>query len=816
MKKLNFRAILILLLVVVLAFALVACGDKDKDTDKGNNGGDTTNNGGNNNGGNNNGGNGNTDDDDAKNIANVKSYFNTLWNLTSGIGSEEVADNEDLAISLDLGIALETVDSFKKVYQSIDLGIGVEAILDRSSEGSSANTAFKISIHGKDNENWATFYYFFNDPSNIYIDFAGQNIVVPYNYESKDGSITPDQFKTLFYNFVNKDFESGALKDKSVMDIVAFFTDDLGADWTLNTLVTGVTKLFDLNLEELLYPTDPNAELNIGALIEQFIHISKEDMFDKGGNLDLEKILTNETIAGLLFKGKNTTVTEEGAHTEVDLGLLDLAQSLLKDWGEIINSNMAVELDYGIKDNQIDGFDIGVTFGSISAKVNKKSVMPKVTISINDLSIGKASKDDLKMATDRTNYSKEIAVDAKVALDLKGITIKLDALLDNEDTATAADENIVEAVPTYSDILLERLSAYLKEHSINGIALNDTLEIGVYGKVDIASRPDKDEKETNGTALKAWLKYGKDNIVEMSFVGDTIAVTLNQGATIGGVKVIDALVSLFGDKAYDLLVTYLKDEGQLLAGKLFTDDTHLAVNPDFKGAVWSGINLGKNFNDLVNMAINWIGGGTDQTPSETPTETPSEDPSDAVEEGATTSAETASTIKKIVSTISKAIPYINTENGLTIDVTGKTVGEAVAEIGKIWDEKMGKQENFINTIIDSDKNNVLAVIIKMIDIEGSSYASATGATKDNPTPTQAEVELAQKKAFFQELFASNAKINLNISDEGITLDVDVDVNKDCSVGLSIDFSVEKIDESKIINLGKDVTAESDGWYYYAF
>lgn len=749
MKKLNFRAILILLLVVVLAFALVACGDKDKDTDKGNNGGDTTNNGGNNNGGNNNGGNGNTDDDDAKNIANVKSYFNTLWNLTSGIGSEEVADNEDLAISLDLGIALETVDSFKKVYQSIDLGIGVEAILDRSSEGSSANTAFKISIHGKDNENWATFYYFFNDPSNIYIDFAGQNIVLPYNYESKDGKVTPDQFKTLFYNFVNKD----VLDDKSVMDIVAFFTDDLGADWTLNTLVTGVTKLFNIdNLKGMLFPEDSDNPQNstmatIGGILG-YVGLNEDNMFDKNNNLDLESILTSETIASVLFKGENTTVTEKGAHTEVDLSLLSMVQSYLKEWSEIVNDQLIVELDYGIKDNQIDGFDIGVTFGSISAKVNKKTVMPKVTISINDLSIGKASKDGLKMATDKTNYSKEIAVDAKADCSLCGITI---------DLSQVNSERV--------DVLVEKYPSVS-----TGIKLDGTLEIGVYGKLDIANIINKDQ--TNTTALKAWVSFDNVNIIEMSMVGDRVAIVVNQEAKIDGVNIADAIISLFGDKVYDMMCKSLGNEGARIAEQLFDDDTHLVINSEFKGVVITGNDVARNFNEIINTVIGMIC------------------KKDETGDVATVAAED-STITKVIKTIRKILPYINTEDGLTIDITNKTIGQVVEEIGKIWDRAIGNQNNIINGIIAKDESSILTIMSQIIKLNGFYYDDAEG--------------------LLAELFASNALISLDFGEDGISLDVDVDVNMDCGVDLSISLKATELTE--IVDLGKDVNEVGNGWYY---
>lgn len=763
MKKLNFRAILILLLVVVLAFALVACGDKDdkKDDDKKPSGNKPS---------------GTTDT-----TANVKEYFNTLWDLTSGIGSEAVGANEDLAISLDLGLGFDTVEIDGTVHQSIDLGLGIEAILDRSHKGSSENTAFKIAIHGAENENIATVYYFFNDPANIYIDFAGQNIVVPYNYESSDGTLSTENFSALFDNLVNN---VDVYKDNSVADLIAYFSNGLGSDWTLNSLVGAVTDLFNLDIKGMLFPEDPdNSPLGMdltGILAK--IGLTQNNMFDANGHLDLKSILTNELLASMLFKNEMTDVSATAGHTEINMGILSLLGSALGDLSSIINDQLVIELDYGINNNAIDGFEIGVTVGSIGATLDGATVMPKVRIAINDLSIGKAPSTGLEMATKKDNYSSNIAVDAKVGIDLKGITLNLEALLDKEKATTSTEDAPAEETPapekSYGDILKERLSALGKTYNLKALNLDGTLEIGVYGKVDIASRPDKDSKDVNETALKAWLKYGNANIVEMSFVGDRIAVVVNQDAKIGDVKVVDALISLFGDKAYDALAGFFGAEGQKFANELFADETHLVVNPSFKGAVWTGINLGKNFNDLVNMAIDYIFGGAAETP----------------EEGAAPSAEGSLPIAKIVSTITAVLPYINTENGLAIDVTGKTVGEAVAEIGKIWDKDMGIQANFIGTIVEWDKDHMLDTAIKMIGLKGVEYTDAT--------------------TFLTELFKSHAKLGLSLGEDGISLGLDVDVNENCGVGLSIDFTASALTE--IADLGKDVSALGNGWYYYAF
>lgn len=745
MKKLNFRAIFIVMLIVVLALALVAC-DKEKEDDKGNGGG---------------GGGQST-----ASVENVKTYFNTLWDLTSGIGGESVASNEDLAVSLDLGISLGSVDVGGNAVQNLNLGLGIDAILDRSSNESSANTAFKIKIYGTDNENWATVYYFFNDPANVYIDFAGQNIRIPFNYESKDGKYTTETFSKSFYDLLNKDFEDGALKGKSVVDAIDFFTNDLGANWTLNTLVGGVTKLFDLNLKDMLYPTDPNASLNIGQMLEQYLQITQDDLFDSNGNLDVKNVLTNEMVAQILFKNDKTKVTATSGHTEISMSLIG---SVLKtmDIGALINESTIIELDYGIANNKIDGFDISLTFGSLSTKVGTKAVMPKATISINNLSIGKAPKTGLEMNADKSKYSNEVAINASVALDLKGIDVDL------------------------TQIGYDRLNTLVEKYpNIANLNLDGKLEIGAYGKVDLANRTDKGQ--TNTTALKAWLAFGDTHIADMSFVGDTIAVKINQDAEIDDVKVVDALISLFGDKAYDLLCKFLKDaEGKAFAAQLFKDETHLVVNPEFEGAVWTNINIAKNFNDLVNGLLDRFFGNSEAKPEDKPAD------SGENADGATSSAEGATgTFSKIASTIKAVLPYINTADGLTIDVTSKSIGKVVAEVGKIWDSNMGKEANFIQTIIDWDKDKMLDTAIKMISIKDVKYTTST--------------------EFLTELFKSKAKVVLSIGEEGIGLGVDVTVNEECSVSLAIDFSASALDAKSIDDLAKDVNEAGNGWYYYAF
>ena len=187
MKKISIRSLFIVILALVLVFALVACGNKD-DNKGGNTGG---------------GGGGQTTPEN--DVTNVKNYFNTLWEKSTGIGGEKIGETDDLKVSLGLTVALDFADSNGSVKDSIDLGILLDVVLDRSSKDSSTNTAIKAKFYDPTSgENWFTAYYFFNDVDNIYIDYAGHNVKIPFSYLN-------DTYNKNFYNFV---FNDKVIKDK--------------------------------------------------------------------------------------------------------------------------------------------------------------------------------------------------------------------------------------------------------------------------------------------------------------------------------------------------------------------------------------------------------------------------------------------------------------------------------------------------------------------------------------------------------------------------------------------------------------------------
>ena len=173
MKKLSIRSIFILILVLVLAFALVACGEKDEPK---------------------------PEPKPEDSVENVQAFFNTLWEKSSSIGNTKVGEHDDLKVDLGLTVKIATQDEAGTEYQTIDLGVDLDLVLDRSSaKGSSEHTAIKARLYDpSNNETWVTLYYFFNDVDNVYVDFAGQNFKVPFDYLN-------DTFNKNFDNFINNE-----------------------------------------------------------------------------------------------------------------------------------------------------------------------------------------------------------------------------------------------------------------------------------------------------------------------------------------------------------------------------------------------------------------------------------------------------------------------------------------------------------------------------------------------------------------------------------------------------------------------------------
>lgn len=767
MKKLSIRSLLIVVLALVLVFSLVACGDKDK--------------------GGNNGGN-NTPPTPPDTTANVKNYFNTLWEKSTGIGGEKIGETDDLKVSLGLTVALDFADSNGSVKDSIDLGILLDVVLDRSTgTDRSTNTAIKAKFYDPTSgENWFSAYYFFNDVDNIYIDYAGQHVQIPFSYLN-------DTYNKNFYNFV---FNDKVIKDKvddkgqvtkegkTIAQIITALTKNMGSSWDLNVLIGDVLKVFDIDIK--------SAKDTISGVLEM-IGIKADDAFDAQGNINIKNILTNDTVAEFFVNDETTTTTENGVTTYVTKlspSVLDMLSMVggslpesLKGLLDVIDG-LDLALEFTTKNDAIDSFTIRAGLPAIEGEnANVVDVHPVVAITITDLDFAKASKGEIEksMATEKNNYKNDVVLDAEVAIDLKGITLNALAF-DKEGYARFSKVNTAIG------------------GGLDNIVLDGTLALTLNGKLDLKN------KENNGTVAKAALTYKGVNIVEASFVNGTLAVKVNQNAKIGNVKILDTLVRLFGDYAYSFVkTTFFKGNAEDAALKAFATkffgcdiEAELAKDPQervvplnesFQGAVWNGIDVPQLVQGLIKQVLNKL------FPPKT-------------DGNAGTAVATDPFITKVADTVVAALPLIKSTNGKLVVATNDnkafkgnyaTVGNAVTTIGKIWWVKDAKP--FTETLITNDKGGWLPVFANALKVAGTTYGDKADAEK--------------VKTFLNEMFACTAEVTLDISEaNGVELGVKADVNASAGVAVSVKLGAKAYDSTQYTNLAPAV--ETDGWFVYTF
>lgn len=767
MKKLSIRSLLIVVLALVLVFSLVACGDKDK--------------------GGNNGGN-NTPPPPPDTTANVKNYFNTLWEKSTGIGGEKIGETDDLKVSLGLTVALDFADGNGSVKDSIDLGILLDVVLDRSSgTDKSTNTAIKAKFYDPTSgENWFSAYYFFNDVDNIYIDYAGQHVQIPFSYLN-------DTYNKNFYNFV---FNDKVIKDKvddkgqvtkegkTIAQIITALTKNMGSSWDLNVLIGDVLKVFDIDIE--------SAKGTISGVLEA-LGIKADDAFDAQGNINIKNILTNNTVAEFFVNDETTTTTENGVTTYVTKlapSVLDMLSKIggslpesLKGLLDVIDG-LDLALEFTTKNDAIDSFTIRAGLPAIEGEnANVVDVHPVVAITITDLDFAKASKGEIEnsMATAKSNYTQDVVLDAEVAIDLKGITLNALAF-DKEGYARFSKVNTAIG------------------GGLDNIVLDGTLALTLNGKLDLKN------KENNGTVANAALTYKGVNIVEASFVNGTLAVKVNQEAKIGDVKILDTLVRLFGDYAYSFVkTTFFKGNAEDAALKAFATkffgcdiEAELAKDPQervvplnksFQGAVWNGIDVPQLVQGLIKQVLNKL------FPPKT-------------DGNAGTAVATDPIITKVADTVVAALPLIKSTKGKLVVATNDnkafkgnyaTVGNAVTTIGKIWWVKDAKP--FTETLITNDKDGWLPVFANALKVAGTTYGDKADAEK--------------VKTFLNEMFACTAEVTLDISEaNGVELGVKADVNASAGVAVSVKLGAKAYDSTQYTNLAPAV--ETDGWFVYTF
>lgn len=729
MKKFSIKSLLVLVLALVLAVSLVlvACDKKD-DGGKGNGGGGEVQ--------------GYT----------AGEYFTKLWDLSKSIGNETIAANQNIAVSADLGVELAVKSTTNNaVTKKVGIGFAIDAVLDRhnvrteaeiangtfNNANVSKDTALKVKVYDvTTGENWATVYYFMADAGRLYIDFAGQNIILEfdyandqlgswlsktifedntmvvydqemqngYNYEKVDGSST--EYKKFYYVPENKTI-NGVVYEKgwhegvdsnykdvyykgkaAIGGILTDLSTKMGADWNLNVLVNDVFSL-------IKRATQMDLTATIGGLAST-LRVPQRDIYDAEGNLNIAKILTSGSLGKLLFAKLSEPKTDANGVTTYTAPIntkSTVLSTVLSMASPLLSGTSELALEFKEKDNQIQNFSIKADLKNLATSDKE---YPALTVSINEIKFRgvdqNKTSDVVKMETAKQNYSTDVALDFAVALDVDGVTIK---------PSTITNRNThFENVPD--------------------IVLDGQLVVSLKGKLDLKN---KTENKTNALATVSYKAKGATTAVPFlsaSFVGNRLGVTVNQDLTVKTTATIDAgaavevplaktLVNCFGGYVFEGLKGTFGSAAAVFdqfANVFFAknaDDTlnYFELNENFKGAVWDNINIVPLFQKGVNWIVEKLGG------------------KGLVDPDAKTSAVN---LTAIANTITKVIPLFTTgADGLTVTVDN--INNVISNIGREFDTNMTTDGN-VESITKWDNGNWIPDMAKLLVIAGATYTNA--------------------------------------------------------------------------------------------
>lgn len=729
MKKFSIKSLLVLVLALVLAVSLVlvACDKKD-DGGKGNGGGEEVQ--------------GYT----------AGEYFTKLWDLSKSIGNETIAANQNIAVSADLGVELAVKSTANNaVTKKVGIGFAIDAVLDRhnvrteaeiasgtfNNANVSKDTALKIKVYDvTTGENWATVYYFMGDAGKLYIDFAGQNIILEFDYandqlgswlsktifedntmvvydqvmqngyvyEKVEGSST--EYKKFYYvpdtktingvvyekgwhEGVDSNYKDVYYKGKAAIGgILTDLSTKMGADWNLNVLVNDVFSLIKRSTQMDLVAT-------VGGLAST-LRVPERDIYDAEGNLNIAKILTSGSLGKLLFAKLSNPKTDANGVTTYTAPIntkSTVLSTVLSMASPLLSGTSELALEFKEKDNHIQNFSIKADLKNLATSDKE---YPALTVSINKLQFRgvdqNKTSDVVKMETAKQNYSTNVALDYAVALDVDGVTIR---------PSTITNRN------THFD-------------NVPDIVLDGQLVVSLKGKLDLKN---KTENKTNALATVSYKAKGATTAVPFlnaSFVGNRLGVTVNQDLKVKAAATTDAdavvevplaktLVNCFGGyvfeglkgafgsaaAVFDQFATVFfakKDDGTL---------NYFELNENFKGAVWDNINIVPLFQKGVNGIVEMLGG------------------KGLVDPDAKTSA---INLTAIANTITKVIPLFTTgADGLTVTVDN--INNVISNIGREFDTNMTTDGN-VESITKWDNGNWIPDMAKLLVIAGATYTNA--------------------------------------------------------------------------------------------
>lgn len=607
----------------------------------------------------------------------IQAFFNTLWDNSTSLGSQTISQTDDFKTAIDLVLALDTVDAQGNIYSTVNVGLDLTIVLGRGiREESSANSAFKMRFYDPDNgENWITLYYFLDDIYNLYVDFANQNMKIPFELSNED-------YNSALSRILTADTIGTDDNATSINAIINWFARNMRTD-AISAIINGLFKLDGTDLRDAVAS---NWNLFSSILGDD---VKIEDICDDE-KVNVKKVLTNENIANMFFINDETIIDQKGFYStalDMDGDMLSMLVNMLpSEIGKVINGETDVRLQYRLNGGTIDSFEIVAGFESLKkANENLNDVYPRISISIEGLEFATARGDEIErtMPASKSDYSEEAVFETVTTLDVKGIS--LDA------TAFDARNN-----GRFSDVV-----------GLDNLILDGQFVLSSVTKLDL--------KDKNNVAVNATLSYryfeGDDpvDVARMSVVNNKLAVQINQDATmLGGsgnntyaIYIWPTAVYLFGDYIYNAASAVLDEESlSEFEAKFFADASHLVINSDFKGVVFENIDLPTLFKyNLFNHPLN---------------------------SGYTADSTNESVLDPYCKIFRWLWPLISQDdNGLTVktkNVTGyRTLQEVVCTLIKIGTG--GNRINLVQQIINADERNaqILTELMHAIKIDGASY-----------------------------------------------------------------------------------------------
>ena len=801
MKKFSIKSLLVLVLALVLAVSLVlvACDKKD-DGGKGNGGGEEVQ--------------GYT----------AGEYFAKLWDLSKSIGNETIAANQNIAVSADLGVELAVKSTANNaVTKKVGIGFAIDAVLDRhnvrteaeiasgtfNNANVSKDTALKIKVYDvTTGENWATVYYFMGDAGKLYIDFAGQNIILEFDYANdqlgswlsktifedntmvvydkaddlKEGYVYEkvegsNEYKKFYYDGDTSEMVEGTsnkykdvyYKGKATIgSILSDLSTKMGANWNLNVLVNDVFSLIKRS-------TQMDLTANVGELASTLLRVPERDVYDAEGNLNIAKILTSGSIGKLLFaklsdpKTDANGVTTYTAPINTKSPVLGKVLEMASPW---LSSTSELALEFKEKDNHIQNFSIKA--GLKNLKTSDKEY-PALTVSINKLQFRgvdqNKTSDVVKMETAKQNYSTNVALDYAVALDVDGVTIR-PSTITNRNTHFA---------------------------NVPDIVLDGQLVVSLNGKLDLKN---KTENKTSALATVSYKAKGATTAVPFlsaSFVGNRLGVTVNQDLTVKAAATLDAgaavevplaktLVNCFGGYVFEGLkgkfgsaaaefdkfanVFFATNEGGTL--------NYVELNESFKGAVWDNINIVPLLQKGVNWIVEKLGG------------------KGLVDPDAKTSA---INLTPIANTITKVIPLFTTgADGLTVTVDN--INNVISNIGREFDANMTTDGN-VESITKWDNGNWIPDMAKLLVIAGATYTNAdkVNAEKVDVNVYRTEERNKYKAGVKEAMVVSAEEVAAERAKDGNAEKTDAELVEAIKEARYNAMTAEQLDEEMIKSVG---------------